>query len=38
MLVFGKGKAFVRIEVFREFVPDVKAAARLAELIMGRLP
>ena len=37
-VVFGKGRNFVRIEMFRDYKADFPAALQLAQKILARLP
>ena len=37
-ILFGKNKAFVKIEGFRDFRADLDAALKLAAKIMAKLP
>lgn len=37
-VVFGKGRNFIRIEMFRDYKADFPAALKLAQKILARLP
>lgn len=37
-IVFGKGRYYVRVEMFRDFEPDTEYAVKLAARILSRLP